>query len=174
MWLPTTNAEGWIDESFDFGRRFLSCYLAIRRMLTVDIKEIFNGGLRRLEAMRKYKDSKETKAVLKRALHLAWKACGGTMGMGFFMDEGPDKTEDEVWERVHGPGDYCISLSRQGSLYADYVFGRMMKLSVQYGLDYIHVPDVPVRSDYQSWCIEYPSYGALFNAAECSLGIKSE
>jgi hypothetical protein len=114
---------------------------------------------------RTYKDKVEVIEVLKEALWLAWKAAGGTSGMGFLQDN-PDATKEDVWDRVHNPGDYVVATSQPQMLHADYVFGRMLKLRVEYTDTTITVDDAPPRRDYQSWCGEYRTYDELLTAAE--------
>lgn len=72
--------------------------------------------------------------VVKRAFFLAWKACGETFGMGMLQDN-PNANKEAVWENVKTRGDYPGSgpeNAKPGSAYGDYVFGRMMKLSIDW------------------------------------------
>jgi hypothetical protein len=113
-------------------------------------------------------------AVVRRAFHLAFVACGGPTGMGFLQDRGPNVTEDQVWENVQTRGDYPANPnSRPDRAYGDYVFGRMMKLSVTYSQKdgTIQIRDDEPRYDYQGWCRKYPTYAALFEAAASQLGV---
>jgi hypothetical protein len=117
-------------------------------------------------------------AVARRALFLAWQACDNTHGMGWLQDT-PGTTEGMVWENVFaGPtgGDYgpmvgvtVVNPNRPGSFIADYVFGRMMKLRLQWDAIAVTVPDSTPRRDYQAWCGQYPTYDALIEAAVASL-----
>jgi len=116
---------------------------------------------------RNYSDKTEVESVLKEALWLAWNAAGGTAGMGFLQDNS-GATKEDVWKNATGVGDYAMPTSRAGRLNADYVFGRMLKLSLDYDDVHIDVPEYPPRSDYQAWCREYPTYEALVDAAEKS------
>ena len=79
--------------------------------------------------------TKNPEAAVKRAFWLAWQACGGPLGMGVFQDH-PDATEDDVWQNVGCQADYPGSTreSRPGEAYGDYVFGRMMKLSIDWNV----------------------------------------
>jgi hypothetical protein len=121
-------------------------------------------------------DKSKTEALLKRALFLAWEACGGTFGMGAFQNR-PSADEDAVWWNVVTRGDYLGAQAdaardyRKGKVYADYTFGRMMKLSLEWNTDdgTITVPDSAPRSDYQSWCRKYRTYADLIEAAAASL-----
>jgi hypothetical protein len=83
--------------------------------------------------------------------------------------------EEQVWHRILEGGDngrhfdeYPVPLHR---LYADYVFGRMMKCAVRVREDSVEFPDDPIRGDYQGWAstyaltVSYPSYEALAKAA---------
>jgi hypothetical protein len=116
---------------------------------------------------RKYGNHEEAIAVAKEAIWLAWTACGGTSGAGFLQDN-PDAKKDQVWDRAYNMGDY--SGRRVGmkptAVNADYVFGRMMKLYFKVEGDSITHDDQEPRRDYQAWCGRYPSYAALFDAAE--------
>lgn len=90
--------------------------------------------------------------IVKEMYWLAWQACGGTTGMGHFQDC-PDATEEDVWGSVTTQTD--INQARGSaccSLYADYVFGRMMKMGL--GIDIngvISWSPADTRPDYQSW-----------------------
>jgi hypothetical protein len=110
------------------------------------------------------------KDVAEEAFYLAWKACGDPISMGIFQDY-PMATKEEVIANARSNGDYPAD-HRQVStneLYGDYVFGRMMKLSLNYGEDFVEVPDYGPRSDYQSWAFIYDSYTQLIANAIASL-----
>lgn len=64
---------------------------------------------------------------------------------------------------------------RDGSISADYIAGRMVKLwGFSYGDDYIEFDDQRApRADYQSWCRSYPTNESLAVAAINSLAAKS-
>lgn len=113
--------------------------------------------------------------VTKRAFYLAWRACRGPLGMGVFQDK-PDATEEDVWANIHIAGDYLSTsfASKPGEAYGDYVFGRMMKLNIRYGDDYVVVPDGGPRLDYQAWSPKYPTYDALIKASIESLAVNPE
>lgn len=111
-------------------------------------------------------------AVAKRAMWLAWQACGGPLGMGFLHDR-PNATEDEVWVGARGAADYegsVVKQSQAGEAHADYVFGRMMKLSLEYTEDTISFRDEAPTQGYQAWCGVFPSYMSLIEAAAHDLG----
>jgi hypothetical protein len=117
-------------------------------------------------ATRQYASEAETTEVLKEVLWLAWQACGGPIGRGFFQDN-PDAKRDDVFTRTYGEGDYASRRADRNDLHADYVFGRMMKLYIQRPKsDTVVVHDATPRIDYQGWCGKYPTYAALFDAAE--------
>ena len=104
-------------------------------------------------------------AVVKEMYWLAWQACGGPVGMGV-LQENPGADRDAVWGNVRSRGDYPgLAMSGPGMAVGDYVFGRMMKLRLGYGGDWIDLPDRTPTRDYQSWCGEYPTYEALYDAA---------
>ena len=104
--------------------------------------------------------------VANRAVYLAWKA-SQVLGMGILQDSG-DLPEDEVLEHV-GRGADNASPTKINSIYCDYVFGRMMKLSLYIRPDHILYGDGKISGDYQSWCWKYPTYESLLSAAEKSL-----
>jgi hypothetical protein len=108
--------------------------------------------------------------VAKRMFYLAWKACGGPQGMGVFQDR-PGATEEEVWKNIAASGDYPYAKDRNasGNFQADYVFGRMMKMSLKFGSDWLEWGDSGLRPDYESWCLIYPTYQDLYDAALESL-----
>lgn len=97
-------------------------------------------------------------AVVKRAAYLAYKA-SKVIGMGVFAAK-DNVTEDEVWGIVHMDGNNHIS--------GDYIFGRMIKIRLDYGDDHIKIAVTP-HPGYQSWCTTYPTYEALVDAAVASL-----
>lgn len=107
---------------------------------------------------RKYGNNEEAINVAKRAMYLAWKA-SSVVGMGVLQDKG-EQPEDEVWKHVYrGSSEVC----------ADYVFGRMMKFDFSVKENTIRHDDGKGRADYQSWCYDYPTYAALFDAAEAEV-----
>jgi hypothetical protein len=112
--------------------------------------------------------------VVKEAFWLAWKACGGPLGMGAFQNR-PQATKDEVWECVRSARDYgpgaakLMGSDKPGEAYGDYVFGRMMKLELKWDSKSIEYSDSVPRGDYQAWCRQYPTYQALVEAAVKSL-----
>jgi hypothetical protein len=104
-------------------------------------------------------------SVAEEMFWLAWNACGGPLGMGVFQNK-PGATKAEVLDNIYRRGDY---LNAEGTAYADYVFGRMMKLGIKVTPDFIEVNDSKPTWDYQAWCTMYPDYESLFNAAVQSL-----
>src|SRR3990167_7595155 len=118
-------------------------------------------------AIREYESAERADEVLKEAVWLAWQAAGGPSGMGFMRDN-TDATKESVWDNAYNRGDYYGRGSVHGNdLHADYVFGRMLKLRVRRpdALS-LEVHDYEPRRDYQSWCCVYPTFSALFDAAE--------
>ena len=113
-------------------------------------------------------------AVAKRAFFLAYEACGGARGMGL-LQAVQGAAEDDVWRNVRSAGDYgagaekLMRASEPGRAYGDYVFGRMMKLSIEFDGQAVTVRDDVPRSDYQSWCRKYRTYAELVRAAIESL-----
>ena len=106
--------------------------------------------------------------LAKRILFLAYEA-SQVFGMGAFQARDAI-TEDEVWANTVTKGDYGGFPANDKDIYADYVFGRMMKLS-------FHVKDNTIsydgndktKLDYQSWGAKYKTYSKLFQAAIKSL-----
>ena len=125
---------------------------------------------------------KKARDVVKRAMFLAWQACGGALGNGIFQDRGPGMTEAQVWEQLVEKGDYSggnafgqrnTDEADQGDVYGDYVFGRMMKVGYSWSdgdrINYYH--DDKLTLDYQAWCGRYPTHQALLDAAAGELGL---
>jgi len=119
-----------------------------------------------------------TEAVVKRAMFLAYCACGGTEGMGVFKAR-PGASEDEVWKNVCTEGDYqfgpepnpdkvaSIPVEMDCSIYGDYVFGRMMKTGFMFNRvqGTITGRDEAARTSYQAWARKYKSHKELLDAA---------
>jgi hypothetical protein len=92
-------------------------------------------------------ETNEPVKVAKRAMWLAWQACGGPIGMGVFQDN-PGATEEAVWNNVSVRGDYAYApepgvkeKDGKGEAYADYTFGRMMKLRLRWDAEGIEVSE---------------------------------
>lgn len=117
---------------------------------------------------------KPASEVVKRMFYLAWQA-SGVFGMGAFQDRG-EQEEEKVWNNIMNAGDYKfgeskpINAPKEGHPYADYVFGRMMKMSLSFKDNVIEFYDGNLRGDYQSWCFKYKSYLELLKAACAELG----
>ena len=122
-----------------------------------------------------YADEKEAEAVGKEALWLAWQAAGGPHGMGVLRDR-PTATKEEVWKNAKGAEDYPVNLRQDTNhIYADYVFGRMLKFGFKIQGPLLIITDgLEPRIDYQSWSGKYKTFAALFDAAEqaCSVVAK--
>ena len=120
-------------------------------------------------------DGATVEDFVKRAMFLAWKACGGPLGMGAFQDA-PDSGEAEVWTNITGAGDYpgkpsgLAGFRHAGEAYADYVFGRMMKLCIKHNEHGVEITHDDWTADYQAFCPTYPNAEALFAATAESLG----
>ena len=116
---------------------------------------------------REYKTEAEALEVLRSAVWLAWVAAGGPQGMGFMRDN-PKADKAAVWKQAYECGDYSGRHPGDGNnLSADYVFGRMLKLRVRRpSPTVLELTDNTPTRDYQSWCGKYPTYAALFDAAE--------
>ena len=112
--------------------------------------------------------------VASRALFLAYNAAG-VFGMGVFQAQN-NKTEQEVFDNVvykrDYPGQRQTPDMTNFRLYADYVFGRMMKLVINVNNNALKFSDDKPRLDYQSWGSTYKSYDKLFKAAMKELNVK--
>ncbi len=87
--------------------------------------------------------------------------------MGFLQDRGPQQDREGIWDHAFNERDY--SGGHHGDktqINCDYVMGRMMKLYFTLQGNKIEHGDNSPRRDYQAWCGKYPSYSALFDAAE--------
>lgn len=109
-------------------------------------------------------------AVVKRAFYLAYEACGGSSGMGFLQARN-EVSEEEVWQNIRNSGDYPGKpfVECDGKAYADYVFGRMLKLGLDWDDDYVLWHDRDLSIDYQAWCGKYATVELLLMAAITSL-----
>jgi hypothetical protein len=114
--------------------------------------------------------------VVKEAMWLGWQTCGREFGMGVFQAN-PNANKDAVWDCVYNRRDYpggntmtfSNTTNRPGKVYADYVFGRMMKVGFEWDTTSIMFRDEAPRSDYQAWSRKFPNYEALVRAAIANL-----
>jgi hypothetical protein len=117
---------------------------------------------------------KNAEKVVKEAFWLAWQA-SRVFGMGH-LKASPGETKESVWKNVKNAGEYgegaaeLMGSNKTGMAYGDYVFGRMMKLRIEYDRDSITVRDDMPIPGYQSWCSVYKTYQDLIEAAKKSLG----
>lgn len=111
--------------------------------------------------------------VVKRAFYLAYKACGGTTGLGFLQAK-PDVTEEDVWNHLHPAPETWGENAGLTHAYGDYVYGRMMKLGFWWSDTEVRAEDGIPRPDYQGWSRTYPTYLDLLKAAEKSLEDEGE
>lgn len=102
-------------------------------------------------------------ALAKRMLKLAWDA-SSVRGMGVLQDRGPALSEDDIWSRKSDNGFGC----KEGTINADYVFGRMMKLRLGYDATSVTIDDEYWSPDYQSFCRRFNNAEHLFDAAVAS------
>jgi hypothetical protein len=108
--------------------------------------------------------------LAKRILFLAYEA-SSVFGMGAFQARDAI-TEDEVWANTVTKGDYGGFPANDEDIYADYVFGRMMKLSFHIKDNTISYDGIDkTKLDYQSWGAKYKTYTKLFQAAIKSLNM---
>lgn len=102
--------------------------------------------------------------VVKEMFWLAYQA-SFVVGMGLLQKRN-DVTKEQVFDNLVNSADYPRRHNfAKDYYYADYVFGRMMKLglTVEEGAISIKIEDVD--PEYQSWGQKYPTYEALFLAA---------
>lgn len=121
------------------------------------------------------KDKSQVIPLVKRMYWLAWQACGGPLGMGALQDH-PQATEEEVFVNVVQSEDYAIQFKdlEAGEAYADYVFGRMMKLGVKFNrvVGTVTLFDRVPSIDYQAWCGKYRTERSLLESAATDLCIE--
>lgn len=115
--------------------------------------------------------------VAKEFFWLAWQAAGSPGGMGWFQNN-PAATKEDVWSNAVRSGDYPGARTTMpeviASVYADYVFGRMLKTGLRVDGSRIRFyPAVP-RIDYQAWCGTYPTVEALLDAACAAAGVEEK
>lgn len=119
------------------------------------------------------------KLVVKEACWLAWQACRGTSGMGALQNR-PDANKEDVWNNICTGGlgaDYpnappsmtVIGGTGPGRVSADYVFGRMMKLRLEWSDEEVKFDDFAPTPDYQAWAYVFPTYQDLIEASVKSL-----
>ena len=118
----------------------------------------------------------EAVRLARKVFHLAYNS-SEVMGMGFLQARN-SVTEEQIFENVRTRGDYPDhpNANQNLDLYADYVFGRMMKVGCKIEGDTVvsnHAPSDKPRADYQSWAINFKTYGSLFEAAMKSVDVKS-
>lgn len=105
-------------------------------------------------------------SVARRAMFLAYEA-STLVGMGHLQARF-GVTEADVSAAMpldnYGPNGYTGY-----TLYADYLFGRMMKLAIHFNDRTIVDECRPLSLDYQSWARVYPTFDALIAAAIKSL-----
>src|SRR5260221_14295620 len=100
--------------------------------------------------IRKYESAERAMEIAKKAVYLAWQACGGTSGFGILQDRGAQPLE-AVWDQAYNRKDYSgrHSGTPASEVSADYVFGRMLKLYFSVDGDSVYVSDNQPRRDYQ-------------------------
>jgi len=113
-------------------------------------------------------ECKNPREVAEEALWLAWQSCGYAVGMGVFQDR-HGVTKEDVINNVISAGDYpgtaMLTGRKPGEIFADYVFGRMMKFNLTIERNRILYPECALTPDYQSWCRVYKTYEDLLNSA---------
>lgn len=117
---------------------------------------------------RNYDSNEAAINVAKEAVWLAWNA-SHVAGAGFLQDRGPNQDREKVWDHAYNQRDYAVRNGPPERINCDYVMGRMMKLHFTVKGATITHQDYEPRLDYQSWCRVYPTFAALFDAAEAAL-----
>jgi len=110
---------------------------------------------------------KKAEDVAKQFFWLAWKAARSPSGSGWLQNF-PEATIENVWENVCTAGDYPGKrLQKDGHLYADYVFGRMLKVGLILNTEQnsVEINDCQASPDYQDWSDVFPTVKALLEAA---------
>lgn len=108
---------------------------------------------------------KNPQKVAKRFFYLAYLA-SGVFGMGMLQAR-ENATEDEVYNNIRTRGDYPripgdVIEDRPS---ADYVFGRMMKVSCTIKEDGIEISESKLDPSYQSWATTYKTRLRLLEKA---------
>lgn len=124
----------------------------------------------------------EMNDTIRRIFFLAYNACSRASGMSMFQAR-ESASETDVWNNVCRRGDYPTTESGvtsegkgKGDVDADYVFGRMMKLTVQFDFKKLTItmPDYRADPEYQGWSRLYKTYDALVDAAAKELNHGAE
>ena len=120
--------------------------------------------------------SGDSNELVKQFFYVAWRACGGTLGYGFLQNN-PNADADAVFNNVKSAGDYPGDYTpyREGKYYADYVFGRMLKVGINVLEDnVISISDYTPTPDYEAWCRAFPTHEALLEAAAVAANCELE
>lgn len=124
----------------------------------------------------KFKVSGSAEALVKRIMFLAWQA-SQVSGIGWLQDRGW-QPEEVVWQAMYNrqdcPMDNIDGKNKPGEVYADYVFGRMMKLGIKWDEATISTSTGDFRSDYQSFCHQYRTFADLVEVAAAELKMEVE
>ena len=108
---------------------------------------------------------KNPEEVVAQAFYLAWKACGGPAGLGFLQDK-PQASKEDVMSNIRCNGDYPgDKINSSGKLFADYVFGRMLKTLLEYTEDSVIFSDSKPHPEYQGWARTFSSFEELVKTA---------
>lgn len=108
--------------------------------------------------------------VVKRAIYIAYRACGMPSGMGIFQHarlEGKLATEEQVWQCAYNAEDYPggRKLRNPNEVYADYVFGKMVKWGCSWDNTVIFLSDRSLDPAYQGFASRYPTEMDLISVA---------
>ena len=121
-------------------------------------------------------DNEQAISLAKRMLFLAYNASAPASGMGLFQAVrlgGKEPDEETVWGCAYNAEDYMgVRTDPPNVVYADYVFGRMMKWSCAWKENVLSIRDENYDREYQSFSGSYPTSSSLVQAALDSLGFK--
>ena len=119
----------------------------------------------------------DRKKLLKRIFFLLYEAAGSPRGMGILQARS-DATEEDVWRNVRRMGDYPGDFGKKeyekGRVYADYVFGRMVKWGIELRKDEDELKIVKEEFDpeYNGFFSTYKNNQEILDAAFESLGVR--
>jgi len=106
--------------------------------------------------------------TVQEAFWLAYKAAK-SRGMGVLQRK-EDADRSDVFENVLMEGDYPGDPTNEpGEFNGDYVFGRMLKLTIRIQDGSVYVPKSDVDPSYQSWASTYDSYRDLIECAKAKV-----
>jgi hypothetical protein len=112
---------------------------------------------------------KNGEQLASRLFWLAYHAAKPASGMGALQAR-PKATEAQVWANVRTAGDYPTNHHPEHKPYADYVFGKMLKVGCTIEGDSITISDWAADPEYHDWAAKYPTTQHLCDAVVASFG----